>query len=95
MVFDDSVDMTAVVQRIAEFFRHESCGQCVPCRVGTTRQHELLINGGAPATGSVTTVALLDEIDRAMKDASICGLGHTAATAVRSAIEQGLVGGLR
>lgn len=87
MVFDDSVDMADVVYRIADFFRHESCGQCVPCRVGTTRQHELLGSpGGAPA-------GLLEEIDRAMKDASICGLGHTAATAVRSALALGLIGG--
>lgn len=87
MVFDDSVDMADVVHRIADFFRHESCGQCVPCRVGTTRQHELLSVAGGPPAG------LLEEIDRAMKDASICGLGHTAATAVRSALALGLIGG--
>ncbi|MEL7157630.1 MAG: NAD(P)H-dependent oxidoreductase subunit E [Actinomycetota bacterium] len=86
MAFDDTVDFAAVVARIAEFFRGESCGQCVPCRVGTTRQHELLVRDGP------TPVALLDEIDRAMKDASICGLGHTAGAAVRSAIDLGLIG---
>ena len=42
-VFDDTVDFTALVLRIAEFFRNESCGQCVPCRVGTVRQHEVLV----------------------------------------------------
>ena len=91
MVFDDSIDLAPVVTRIADFFRHESCGQCVPCRVGTTRQHEILVELGStsPDTG------LLDEIDRAMKDASICGLGHTAGTAVRSAIDLGLIGGTR
>jgi NADH-quinone oxidoreductase subunit F len=105
MAFDDTVDLTPVVQRIAEFFRHESCGQCVPCRVGTTRQHELLVrstasrdnengNGSGGGSGNEITVSLLEEIDQAMKDASICGLGHTAATAVRSAIALGLVGGL-
>ncbi|MDH4362604.1 MAG: NAD(P)H-dependent oxidoreductase subunit E [Acidimicrobiia bacterium] len=87
VVFDDSVDITDVVRRIAHFFRHESCGQCVPCRVGTTRQHELLEAAGGPSAG------LLEEIDRAMKDASICGLGHTAATAVRSALALGLIRG--
>jgi NADH-quinone oxidoreductase subunit F len=91
MAFDASVDLTGVVVRIAEFFRHESCGQCVPCRVGTIRQHELLVTA-APAA-SASPLSLLDEIDRAMKDASICGLGHTAGTAVRSAIELGLIGG--
>jgi NADH-quinone oxidoreductase subunit F len=91
MAFDDTVNFTPVVTRIAQFFRDESCGQCVPCRVGTTRQHELLINSGAGTSG--IAVDLLEEIDRAMKDASICGLGHTAAAAVRSAIDLGLIGG--
>lgn len=97
MAFDTSIDLAPVVTRIADFFRHESCGQCVPCRVGTTRQHELLVELTSPKTSdglspsrSLDTV-LLDEIDRAMKDASICGLGHTAGTAVRSAIDLGLV----
>ncbi|MDH3678705.1 MAG: NAD(P)H-dependent oxidoreductase subunit E [Acidimicrobiia bacterium] len=99
MAFDAGDDLTAVVTRIAEFFRHESCGQCVPCRVGTIRQHELLAAGGTgwgngSNGSSVTPVALLDEMDRAMKDASICGLGHTASTAVRSAIDLGLIEGL-
>jgi NADH-quinone oxidoreductase subunit F len=95
MAFDDTVDLAAVVTRIAEFFRHESCGQCVPCRVGTIRQHELLVVGAAGSgTASSGTVSLLDEIDQAMRDASICGLGHTAGTAVRSAIALGLIGEL-
>ena len=42
MVFDDTVDLADIVLRIAAFFRDESCGQCVPCRVGTVRQEELL-----------------------------------------------------
>ena len=42
MVFDDTVDLAQIVLRIAAFFRDESCGQCVPCRVGTVRQEEAL-----------------------------------------------------
>ncbi|MGF1595912.1 MAG: NADH-ubiquinone oxidoreductase-F iron-sulfur binding region domain-containing protein [Acidimicrobiales bacterium] len=86
MAFADGDDLAAVVRRIAEFFRHESCGQCVPCRIGTVRQHELLAAPGGPDPD------LLDDIDRVMKDASICGLGHTASTAVRSALALGLIG---
>ncbi|MDH3303549.1 MAG: SLBB domain-containing protein, partial [Acidimicrobiia bacterium] len=90
MAFNETVDFGPVITRLAEFFRNESCGQCVPCRVGTVRQHEVLVrSGGRPANGQTE---LLAEIDQAMKDASICGLGHTAATAVRSAISLGLVG---
>src|SRR5205085_276768 len=40
MVFDNTIDMHDIVRRIAAFFRDESCGQCVPCRVGTVRQEE-------------------------------------------------------
>ena len=88
MVFGEAADMNDIVLRIAAFFRHESCGQCVPCRVGTVRQEEALRRfiAGEDEAG------LLDEIGRAMGDASICGLGHTAALAARSAISLGLIG---
>jgi NADH-quinone oxidoreductase subunit F len=77
MVFDDSIDIVAIVKRIAQFFRDESCGQCVPCRVGTVRQLEALDRAD---------LALLNDIARVMRDASICGLGQTAASAVESAL---------
>src|SRR6478752_230932 len=88
MVFDESADLVPVLLRIAAFFRDESCGQCVPCRVGTVRQQEALLRLAAERPrGSVEDgLALLDEIARAMRDASICGLGQTAANAVESAI---------
>jgi NADH-quinone oxidoreductase subunit F len=86
MVFNSTRDMHDVVRRVARFFRDESCGQCVPCRVGTVRVEEAV----ARANGGVD-VALIDDLDRAMKDASICGLGHTAASVVRSAISRGLI----
>ncbi|MFJ2201885.1 NADH-ubiquinone oxidoreductase-F iron-sulfur binding region domain-containing protein [Streptomyces violaceusniger] len=89
LVLDDSVDLPRVLLRIAEFFRDESCGQCVPCRVGTVRQEEALHRikdlTGAAAAGDI---ALLREVGRAMRDASICGLGQTAWNAVESAIDR-------
>src|SRR5207302_6908363 len=87
MVFDDSVDLPSVLLRIAAFFRDESCGQCVPCRVGTVRQEEALLRivTGRPCGSTTAELALLDEIGRAMKDASICGLGQTAYGAIESA----------
>src|SRR4029077_2198645 len=42
MLFDDAIDLKQILLRIAEFFREETCGQCVPCRVGVTRQKEAL-----------------------------------------------------
>jgi NADH-quinone oxidoreductase subunit F len=86
MVFNSARDMRDVVRRVARFFRDESCGQCVPCRIGTVRVEEAV----ARANGGVD-VNLIDDLDRAMKDASICGLGHTAASVVRSAINRGLI----
>ena len=94
MVLDDTVDMTDFCTRISEFFRNESCGQCVPCRVGAVRQHEILVELGSSNSQGLApeTRALHDDMARAMADASICGLGHTAASAVTSAIELGLIG---
>lgn len=90
MVIDDSVDMPDLLRRIAAFFRDESCGQCVPCRVGTVRQEEALhrIAANKRRGGLKGEVALLDEVGAAMKDASICGLGQTAYSAIESAIHR-------
>jgi NADH-quinone oxidoreductase subunit F len=88
MVMDETVNLPDILMRIAAFMRDESCGQCVPCRVGTVRQEELLARLRSGRTrGSVEDeLALLSEIDRCMTDASICGLGQTAASAIRSAV---------
>ena len=93
MVFDGTIDMTPVLVRIAEFFRNESCGQCVPCRVGTVRQHEVLVQLQRQGSIAADRVELIDDMARAMADASICGLGHTASGAVQSALRMGLIGG--
>jgi NADH-quinone oxidoreductase subunit F len=95
LVLDDTADMTALLRRIARFFRDESCGQCVPCRVGTVRQEELLgrLVRGAPLGSVRTELALLDDIAAVARDASICGLGQTAVSATASAVKLGLIGG--
>jgi len=75
---------------IAAFFRNESCGQCVPCRVGTVRQQEALARlvAGEPRGGVERELALIGEVGQCMRDASICGLGQTASSAVESAIRR-------
>jgi NADH-quinone oxidoreductase subunit F len=92
MVFDETADLVGALTRIARFFRDESCGQCVPCRVGTVRQEELLArlaSGRATAHGRRDDeLALLTELGRVMRDASICGLGQTASSAIESALRQ-------
>ena len=90
MLFDDSINMHGILQRIAAFFRNESCGQCVPCRVGTVRQQEALarLANDKPRGGVETELALIAEIGGCMRDASICGLGQAASSAVESAIDR-------
>jgi NADH-quinone oxidoreductase subunit F len=90
MAFDETADMVGTLRRIARFFRDESCGQCVPCRVGTVRQEELLarLATGATIGSREDELSLLAEIGRAMRDASICGLGQTASSAIESAFRR-------
>jgi NADH-quinone oxidoreductase subunit F len=86
LVLDDSVDVVEQLRRIAAFFRDESCGQCVPCRVGTVRQEEVIARlATTPREGDLE---LFRELARVMRDASICGLGQTAPSAIESAIDR-------
>jgi NADH-quinone oxidoreductase subunit F len=95
MVLDDTVDLAGFLTRVARFFRDESCGQCVPCRVGTQRQEEILgrLVAGRPLRSVDAELALLDDLDAVMRDASICGLGQTATSVVTSALRHGLLPG--
>jgi NADH-quinone oxidoreductase subunit F len=88
MAVAESADLEGFVSRIGAFFRDESCGQCVPCRVGTERQEEVLqrLIAHRPLGAVDEEILLIDEISQVMRDASICGLGQTAAIAVQSAI---------
>ena len=77
MVFDDSRDMVDVAHDAMEFFAHESCGKCFPCRIGTQRLTERLAGDGRPED----LEAWLDEvhdIGATMKATSACGLGMAA-----------------
>jgi NADH-quinone oxidoreductase subunit F len=90
LLFDDSTDLKQILARIAEFFRDETCGQCVPCRVGVTRQHETLhrLVAHQPLGSTAEEVIMLKEMAQAMRDASICGLGQTASSALLSAMDR-------
>jgi NADH-quinone oxidoreductase subunit F len=85
IVYGEQADLVDAVLRIAEFFRDESCGQCVPCRIGTVRQEEALHRLASGKTNG-DEIAVLADLTQVMRDASICGLGQTAANAVGSAI---------
>jgi NADH-quinone oxidoreductase subunit F len=88
MAFAEGDDLGDALLSIARFFRHESCGQCVPCRVGTVRQEELLerLRSGRTLGSVDDELSLFRELAQAMRDASICGLGQTASSAIDSAL---------
>lgn len=85
MVFNKTVDLRRILLALAHFFAHESCGKCYPCQLGTQRQLEIVerVAEGRAQTGDVER---LMDIGATMTDASICGLGQTAAMAVMSAL---------
>ena len=85
MVFDETRDMRQVLKSLGHFFAHESCGKCYPCQMGTQRQKEILAriaNKGALSDDMIR----LQDVGWTMTDASLCGLGQTAASAVLSAL---------
>jgi len=86
MVFDDSADMRDVLKRLAHFFADESCGKCYPCQLGTQRQYEIVKR---TACGHLLAGdrERLWHVGQTMIDASLCGLGQTAPTAVLSAMK--------
>jgi NADH-quinone oxidoreductase subunit F len=85
-VFDDTRDMKDILLRLTYFFAEESCGKCYPCQLGTQRQHEIMqrIAAGNPLPGDGSR---LTQVGWTMTDASLCGLGQTAASALLSAIK--------
>jgi NADH-quinone oxidoreductase subunit F len=78
------VDLRVVLSQVGDFFAHESCGKCYPCQMGTQRQAEILARLAA-GQGRPDDGATLIELGQVMTDASICGLGQTAAMAILSA----------
>ncbi|MBI5825002.1 MAG: NAD(P)H-dependent oxidoreductase subunit E [Chloroflexi bacterium] len=86
MVFDETRDMRDVLKRLGKFFAHESCGKCYPCQMGTQRQMEIL-NRVAKSETLPEDFIRLQDVGWTMTDASLCGLGQTAASAVLSAMK--------
>lgn len=79
VILSNQDDMRDVALNLIKFFKHESCGQCTPCRSGTTKMADLLERGSWDHH-------LLSDLEQVMRDASICGLGQAAANPVRSVL---------
>lgn len=86
MVFNEQRDLRDVLARLGRFFAHESCGKCYPCQLGTQRQKEIL-ERLADRKLLAGDVERLQDVGWTMTDASLCGLGQTAASAVLSAVK--------
>ena len=83
-VFNTTRDLRGILLSLAHFFAHESCGKCFPCQLGTQRQLELMETVHA-GRATAKDVAALEDVGFTMSNASLCGLGMTAATAILSA----------
>jgi NADH-quinone oxidoreductase subunit F len=86
MLFNTTRDLRDILLRLGRFFAHESCGKCYPCQLGTQRQFEMLerLAHGRALEGDMQR---LQDVGWTMTDASLCGLGQTAASAVLSAMK--------
>ncbi len=85
IVMDSTSDMVDVARFFMEFSRDESCGKCIPCRVGTVHLHGLL-DKIARGLGTADDLALLEELCVMVKDTSLCGLGQSAPNPVLSTL---------
>jgi formate dehydrogenase/NADH-quinone oxidoreductase subunit F len=88
VVLAEGTDLLAATTNVLRFFRNESCGKCVPCRVGSTKAHELLsevVESGAAAMNEPQRARIL-QLEDVMRKTSICGLGQVALGPVVSAL---------
>jgi NADH:ubiquinone oxidoreductase subunit F (NADH-binding)/NADH:ubiquinone oxidoreductase subunit E len=90
IVCDDTTCMLDMALNAVRFYRNESCGKCVPCRVGSQKMSDMLARwtqGGLPETQYRADLALLDELSQAMSLTSICGLGQIVPAPIQSVLK--------
>ncbi len=90
VICDDTTCMLDMALNAVRFYRNESCGKCVPCRVGSQKMTDLLVRwtqGGVPESQYRADLALLDELSSAMALASICGLGQIVPAPIQSVMK--------
>ena len=86
IVIDDRHDLFALATNIVRFFRNESCGKCVPCRIGSEKAVELL-EGVQDGTRETTELQVLTELGDTLEQTSICGLGQVALNPILSMLK--------
>ncbi|MCC6915093.1 MAG: NADH-quinone oxidoreductase subunit NuoF [Rhodospirillaceae bacterium] len=85
MVMDKSVDIVAAISRLSDFYKHESCGQCTPCREGTgwlARVMRRMVKGDA----TLAEIDTLEQVTYQIEGHTICALGDAAAWPVQGLI---------
>ena len=90
VVCDDTTCMLDMALNAVRFYRNESCGKCVPCRVGSQKLTDMLVRwtqGRVPEAQYRSDLALLEELAQAMSQASICGLGQIAPAPIQSVLK--------
>ena len=85
VVVDESVCMVDFAKYFLKFLQDESCGKCVPCRVGIGRMHEILTDF-CEGRGTMAQLAVLEELAWTVQNASLCALGKTAPNPVLSTL---------
>ncbi|MCT4595206.1 MAG: SLBB domain-containing protein [Anaeromicrobium sp.] len=86
LVADETQSIVKFLEAIEDFFYHESCGKCTPCREGK-RQISKILRKISAGEGTMDDLNNIEKIANVMKHASFCGLGQTAPTALLSAIK--------
>ncbi len=87
MVFHEDRNLYEVATNITRFFRNESCGKCVPCRIGSEKAVGIL-EGVSTGRLEVPDLEILDELHETLQETSICGLGQVALAPVLSILKQ-------
>jgi NADH-quinone oxidoreductase subunit F len=85
IVMDKSTDVVRAIARLAHFYKHESCGQCTPCREGTgwmKRVMDRMVTGQA----QIEEIDILDQVSRQIEGHTICALGDAAAWPIQGLI---------
>jgi formate dehydrogenase beta subunit len=89
VVMAEGTDLLAAATNVLRFFRNESCGKCVPCRVGSAKAHQILSGVLAGGGGVADVDARIGELEETLRRTSICGLGQVALGPVASVLKLG------
>ena len=86
IVVAEGTDLLAAGTNVLRFFRNESCGKCVPCRVGSAKAHAMLSELLEQGKGVEDVPGEIAQLEETLRKTSICGLGQVALGPVLSAI---------